>query len=195
MNYDLFLFLIFSYFCGSIPFGILISGIFKKTDPRYSGSKNIGATNVLRSSGWKLGSMTLLLDILKGFLPVKLGLILNLDYLGLVVVSVILGHIFPIWLKFQGGKGVATFIGVLMGYNLFFFIIFTLSWIITALLFKYSSLSAIIATIINLLFILKFDNNFFYFGFVSLMILAKHSNNFNRLINGQESKIIIKKKN
>ncbi len=195
MNYDLFIFLIFSYICGSIPFGILISWIFKKTDPRYFGSKNIGATNVLRSSGWKLGSMTLFFDIFKGFLPVKLTLILNQDYLGLVIVFVILGHIFPIWLKFQGGKGVATFIGVLMGYNLFFFLIFTLSWIITALLFKYSSLSAIIATIINLLFILKFDDNFFYFGFVSLMILAKHSHNFNRLINGQESKIIIKKKN
>ena len=101
MSYDFFL-ILFSYICGSIPFGLLISYVFKTNDPRNIGSKNIGATNVLRTGGLKLGLMTLILDILKGFIAIKITLILNPNLVGLSIIFVVIGHIFPIWLKFQG---------------------------------------------------------------------------------------------
>ena len=132
MNYDL-LIIFFSYLCGSIPFGLVISYIFKKDDPRSIGSKNIGATNVLRTAGVMLGLITLILDILKGFIAIKITLMLNSDLVGLSMTFVIIGHIFPIWLKFKGGKGVATFIGVLLAYNFQLFLLFTFTWLLCAL--------------------------------------------------------------
>ena len=193
MNYDL-LIIFFSYLCGSIPFGLVISYIFKKDDPRSIGSKNIGATNVLRTAGVMLGLFTLILDILKGFIAIKITLMLNSDVIGLSMTFVIIGHIFPIWLKFKGGKGVATFIGVLLAYNFQLFLLFTLTWLLSALLFKYSSLSAIIALITNLLSTIAFDLNYIYFIIVSFLILIKHFSNIKRLLTGNEAKIVLKKK-
>ena len=193
MNYDL-LIIFFSYLCGSIPFGLVISYIFKKDDPRSIGSKNIGATNVLRTAGVVLGLFTLILDILKGFIAIKITLMLNSDVVGLSMTFVIIGHIFPIWLKFKGGKGVATFIGVLLAYNFQLFLLFTFTWLLCALLFKYSSLSAIIALIINLLSTIAFDLNYIYFIIVSFLILIKHFSNIQRLLTGNETKIVLKKK-
>ena len=193
MNYDL-LIIFFSYLCGSIPFGLVISYIFKKDDPRSIGSKNIGATNVLRTAGVMLGLFTLVLDILKGFIAIKITLMLNSDVVGLSMTFVIIGHIFPIWLKFKGGKGVATFIGVLLAYNFQLFLLFTFTWLLCALLFKYSSLSAIIALITNLLSTIAFDLNYIYFIIVSFLILIKHFSNIQRLLTGNETKIVLKKK-
>ena len=193
MNYDL-LIIFFSYLCGSIPFGLVISYIFKKDDPRSIGSKNIGATNVLRTAGVMLGLFTLILDILKGFIAIRITLMLNSDVVGLSMTFVIIGHIFPIWLKFKGGKGVATFIGVLLAYNFQLFLLFTFAWLLCALLFKYSSLSAIIALIINLLSTIAFDLNYIYFIIVSFLILIKHFSNIQRLLTGNETKIVLKKK-
>ena len=193
MNYDL-LIIFFSYLCGSIPFGLVISYIFKKDDPRSIGSKNIGATNVLRTSGLLLGLLTLMLDVLKGFIAIKITLMLNSDVIGLSMTFVIIGHIFPIWLKFKGGKGVATFIGVLLAYNFQLFLLFTFTWLLCALLFKYSSLSAIIALITNLLSTIAFDLNYIYFIIVSFLILIKHFSNIQRLLTGNETKIVLKKK-
>ena len=193
MNYDL-LIIFFSYLCGSIPFGLVISYIFKKDDPRSIGSKNIGATNVLRTSGVMLGLITLILDILKGFIAIKITLMLNSDVIGLSMTFVIIGHIFPLWLKFKGGKGVATFIGVLLAYNFQLFLLFTFTWLLCALLFKYSSLSAIIALITNLLSTIAFDLNYIYFIIVSFLILIKHFSNIQRLLTGNETKIVLKKK-
>ena len=193
MNYDL-LIIFFSYLCGSIPFGLVISYIFKKDDPRSIGSKNIGATNVLRTAGVMLGLFTLILDILKGFIAIKITLMLNSDVIGLSMTFVIIGHIFPIWLKFKGGKGVATFIGVLLAYNFQLFLLFTFTWLLCALLFKYSSLSAIIALITNLLSTIAFDLNYIYFIIVSFLILIKHFSNIQRLLTGNETKIVLKKK-
>ena len=193
MNYDL-LIIFFSYLCGSIPFGLVISYIFKKDDPRSIGSKNIGATNVLRTAGVMLGLFTLILDILKGFIAIKITLMLNSDLIGLSMTFVIIGHIFPIWLKFKGGKGVATFIGVLLAYNFQLFLLFTFTWLLCALLFKYSSLSAIIALITNLLSTIAFDLNYIYFIIVSFLILIKHFSNIQRLLTGNETKIVLKKK-
>ena len=193
MNYDL-LIIFFSYLCGSIPFGLVISYIFKKDDPRSIGSKNIGATNVLRTAGVMLGLITLILDILKGFIAIKITLMLNSDVVGLSMTFVIIGHIFPIWLKFKGGKGVATFIGVLLAYNFQLFLLFTFTWLLCALLFKYSSLSAIIALITNLISTIAFDLNYIYFIIVSFLILIKHFSNIQRLLTGNETKIVLKKK-
>ena len=193
MNYDL-LIIFFSYLCGSIPFGLVISHIFKKDDPRSIGSKNIGATNVLRTAGVMLGLFTLILDILKGFIAIKITLMLNSDVVGLSMTFVIIGHIFPIWLKFKGGKGVATFIGVLLAYNFQLFLLFTFTWLLCALLFKYSSLSAIIALITNLISTIAFDLNYIYFIIVSFLILIKHFSNIQRLLTGNETKIVLKKK-
>ena len=193
MNYDL-LIIFFSYLCGSIAFGLVISYIFKKDDPRSIGSKNIGATNVLRTAGVMLGLFTLILDILKGFIAIKITLMLNSDVVGLSMTFVIIGHIFPIWLKFKGGKGVATFIGVLLAYNFQLFLLFTFTWLLCALLFKYSSLSAIIALITNLISTIAFDLNYIYFIIVSFLILIKHFSNIQRLLTGNETKIVLKKK-
>ena len=193
MNYDL-LIIFFSYLCGSIPFGLVISYIFKKDDPRSIGSKNIGATNVLRTAGVMLGLFTLILDILKGFIAIKITLMLNSDVIGLSMTFVIIGHIFPIWLKFKGGKGVATFIGVLLAYNFQLFLLFTFTWLLCALLFKYSSLSSIIALITNLISTIAFDLNYIYFIIVSFLILIKHFSNIQRLLTGNETKIVLKKK-
>ena len=193
MNYDL-LIIFFSYLCGAIPFGLVISYIFKKDDPRSIGSKNIGATNVLRTAGVMLGLITLILDILKGFIAIKITLMLNSDVIGLSMTFVIIGHIFPIWLKFKGGKGVATFIGVLLAYNFQLFLLFTFTWLLCALLFKYSSLSAIIALITNLLSTIAFDLNYIYFIIVSFLVLIKHFSNIQRLLTGNETKIVLKKK-
>ena len=193
MNYDL-LIIFISYLCGSIPFGLVISHIFKKDDPRSIGSKNIGATNVLRTAGVMLGLITLILDILKGFIAIKITLMLNSDVIGLSMTFVIIGHIFPIWLKFKGGKGVATFIGVLLAYNFQLFLLFTFTWLLCALLFKYSSLSAIIALITNLISTIAFDLNYIYFIIVSFLILIKHFSNIQRLLTGNETKIVLKKK-
>ena len=192
MNYDL-LIILFSYLCGSVPFGLVISYIFKKDDPRSIGSKNIGATNVLRTSGLVLGLLTLILDVLKGFIAIKITLMLNSDIVGLSMTFVIVGHIFPIWLKFKGGKGVATFIGVLLAYNFQLFLLFTLTWLLCAFIFKYSSLSAIIALITNLLSTIAFDLNYIYFIIVSFLILIKHFSNIQRLLTGNETKIVLKK--
>ena len=193
MNYDL-LIIFFSYLCGSIPFGLVISYIFKKDDPRSIGSKNIGATNVLRTAGVMLGLFTLILDIVKGFIAIRITLMLNSDLVGLSMTFVIIGHIFPVWLKFKGGKGVATFIGVLLAYNFQLFLLFTFTWLLCALLFKYSSLSAIIALITNLLSTIAFDLNYIYFIIVSFLILIKHFSNIQRLLTGNETKIVLKKK-
>ncbi|MAI28976.1 MAG: acyl-phosphate glycerol 3-phosphate acyltransferase [Rickettsiales bacterium] len=194
MNYDFFI-ILFSYLCGSIPFGLLVSHIFKKDDPRRMGSKNIGATNVLRTGGFKLGLITLMLDILKGFIAIKITLILNSSLIGLSIIFVVIGHIFPLWLRFKGGKGVATFIGVLLGYNFQLFLLFTITWLISALMFKYSSLSAIIALTINVLSTIAVDSNYVYFTIISFLILIKHFSNIQRLLAGNETKIILKKKN
>ena len=135
MNYDL-LIILFSYLCGSIPFGLVISYIFKKDDPRQIGSKNIGATNILRTGGLTLGLVTLILDTLKGFIAIKITLMLNSNLIGLSMIFVVIGHVFPIWLKFKGGKGVATFIGVLLGYSFQLFLLFIVTWLISAFVFK-----------------------------------------------------------
>jgi glycerol-3-phosphate acyltransferase PlsY len=188
-NFEFLIILLFSYICGSIPFGLILSIKLKKGDPRNIGSKNIGATNVLRLGGWRLGLITLLMDILKAYIPLKIVLQINENLVGLAMISITLGHLFPIWLKFKGGKGISTLIGILLAYNTFFCFIYLITWLISALIFRYSSLSAILATFINLIIFFTFDPNFLYLLLISLLIIFMHFSNIKRLVSGNEDKI------
>lgn len=194
---DLLILSLIYYTIGSIPSGFLISKIFKKNDPRSSGSKNIGATNVTRIHGWRLGFATLVFDISKAWIPLNL---LGEERKELLIVicsiSIFLGHLFPVWLKFKGGKGVAVFIGILFSISIEYGVLFLLVWLIIFLFFKYSSLSAIISTLVILITILLKENNFlsFLILFFTLLILFKHKDNIIRLIKGEEIKIEIKSK-
>ena len=135
-----------SYLSGSIPFGLILTKIFSNKDVRKIGSGNIGATNVLRTGNKFLASLTLLLDMAKGYLPVILTLQYFPELFQISCLLAFLGHVFPIWLKFNGGKGVATYLGILfaLSYGLGFLFIFT--WIMVTLIFKYSSVSSMFAS-------------------------------------------------
>ena len=178
-----------SYLLGSIPFGLILTKIFLKKDIRNIGSGNIGATNALRTGNKLIGYSTLLLDITKAVLPIIYIKLSHVDYIYIASLSVFLGHVFPVWLKFKGGKGVATYVGILFAINLIYGFIFAISWFITFLISKYSSLSSIIASIIVPLYLLLFDNNgsiFFIIMFV--LIFYTHRENVKRLKNKEESK-------
>ena len=144
---DYLIIIVISYLLGSIPFGLLLTKLFLKKDIRNIGSGNIGATNVLRSGNKLIGYSTLFLDILKAILPVIYVKYNYPDFIYISSLSVFLGHVFPIWLKFNGGKGVATYLGILFGINLMYGLVFGLTWIIIFVFSKYSSLSSLIGTL------------------------------------------------
>ena len=172
---DIFLVILISYVSGSIPYGLILTKLFGKKDIRKIGSGNIGATNVLRTGNKFLAATTLILDILKGYVPVLFTNNYFPDLIHLSGLFAFLGHLFPIWLKFKGGKGVATYIGFLIGANYFLGMFFILSWLIVALVSKYSSLSSIISLIITPLFAIYFfsftTSIFFYYVTPSAYIL------------------------
>ncbi len=142
------LYIIFlSYICGSIPFGLILTKIFHNKDIRKVGSGNIGATNVLRTGNKVLASITLLLDVLKGFFPVLIAQKFFIDYVQFSALVVFLGHIFPIWLKFKGGKGVATYLGILFALSYPLAILFIFTWVVVLLIFKFSSVASIFSTL------------------------------------------------
>ena len=187
---DLLLILFFSYLCGSIPFGLILTKIFTGQDVRKLGSGNIGATNVLRTGNKLLASSTLLLDALKGFVPVIIVQSLSPDYLQISALFAFLGHVFPIWLKFKGGKGVATYLGILFSINYILGIIFVFSWLIIFYVSKYSSLGSILSSLLIPIFIF-FNSNYeneYFFIIMFVLILFTHRENVKRLINKEESK-------
>jgi len=178
-----------SYILGSIPFGLILTKLFLKKDIRNIGSGNIGATNVLRSGNKSIGYSTLLLDILKAILPVIYVKFYYPDFIYISSLSVFLGHVFPIWLKFNGGKGVATYVGILFSINLIYGLVFGLTWIIIFLFSKYSSLSSLLGSIsvpIYLFFVNGDQIIFFIIMFV--LIFYTHRENIKRLKNKEESK-------
>ena len=182
--------ILISYLLGSIPFGFLLTKIFLNKDIRKIGSGNIGATNALRTGNKTLGYATLILDILKAIIPVIFVKIYYSDYLYISSLCVFLGHVFPIWLKFKGGKGVATYVGILCCINIYLGISFGIVWLITFVMFKYSSLSSIVGAlsipIINFLF---FNDQIFYFFIIMfILIFYTHRENIKRLLNRTESK-------
>ena len=200
---EIFLVAVFSYFCGSIPFGLILTKTFSGKDIRDVGSGNIGATNVLRTGNKYLAFSTLILDILKGYISVIITKQFFPELLQLSALLVFLGHIFPIWLKFKGGKGVATFLGILFALSYSLTLLFILTWITVALIFKYSSLSSIFASIT--VFVISFikesvikafdsdisnvsDIKLLLFIFL-ILIIYTHKNNISNLINRTEHKI------
>ena len=181
----------FSYLLGSIPFGYILFKYFKSKDIRSYGSGNIGATNVNRLLGKKVGAITLFLDFIKVVIPTYVAnLYLGSDYGAFCGVCSILGHIFPIWLKFKGGKGVATYIGILFSINILYGIIFILSWLIIFVIWRFSSLSSLIATLSIPIFVLLFDdqNSLFFFLIMFILIFYTHRENIKRLKNKEETK-------
>ena len=191
MTFEIFLVFLLSYISGSIPFGLILSKFFLNKDIRKIGSKNIGATNVLRAGNKYIAVLTLLLDIFKGVVPI---VITNYYFPNLIYLSglmAFLGHIFPVWLKFKGGKGIATYLGIIFALSLKLGLFFCVSWILIAFITKYSSLSAIVSTLI--IFLISFlENNFELnsFLFITFVItLYTHRQNIVRLKNKNEDKI------
>ena len=182
---------IFSYFVGSIPFGLLITKLFKLGDIREIGSGNIGATNVLRTGNKLAAAITLFFDIFKGSLALITTKYFFNDLMFLSFIFVYLGHIFPIWLKFKGGKGVATFIGGLLVINLKICILFLFTWLIIAKLFKISSLSALISFLIIFIYSAIFEGRDFVIlmSFFLIINFFTHRQNILRLVKGEETKI------
>ncbi len=187
---EVFTIIIISYLMGSIPFGLLLTKIFLNKDIRNVGSGNIGATNALRTGNKSIAYATLISDILKAVIPVIFVKIYYTEYLYISSLSVFLGHVFPIWLKFKGGKGVATYVGILSCINIYLGVFFGIVWFVIFLIFKYSSLSSLIGSlsipIINF-FIFK-NEVVFFFVIMFVLIFYTHRENIKRLLNRTESK-------
>ena len=186
---DYLIIIIISYLFGSIPFGFILTKIFLKKDIRNIGSGNIGATNALRSGNKLIGYSTLLLDIIKAIFPV---LYIKFNYPDLVYISalsVFLGHVFPVWLKFKGGKGVATYVGIIFSLNIIYVLIFGITWILVFLISKYSSLSSLTATLsIPIYLFFTNGNQIIFFGIMFVLIFYTHRENIKRLKNKEEIK-------
>ena len=190
MDINLIIVAVYSYLLGSIPFGLVLTKIFLKKDIREIGSGNIGTTNVLRTGKKSLAIATLMLDLLKGYFSI----IITFTYFeNLILYSALIcfiGHIFPVWLNFKGGKGVATYLGVILALSYKFFLIFGISWLVLSFLFRYASLSSIISSLIVFVYSYFFNNNFSLILFIFfIIILYTHRENIVRLKNSEESKI------
>jgi glycerol-3-phosphate acyltransferase PlsY len=192
------LFVVAAYLLGSISFAVVVSKLFGLSDPRTYGSKNPGATNVLRSGNKKAAILTLIGDGFKGWLAVFLALRFGEQFgqsaltVALVAVAVFLGHLWPVFFRFVGGKGVATALGVLLGINPWLGLATLVTWLVVAYAFRYSSLAALVASLFapfyyGLLF--GMDSNLLAVGVMSLLLLYRHAGNIGNLMAGKESRI------
>ena len=190
MDINLVIVAFYSYLLGSIPFGLVLTKIFLKKDIREIGSGNIGTTNVLRTGKKSLAVATLVLDLLKGYLSLAITFIYFENLISYSALICFIGHIFPVWLKFKGGKGVATYLGVILALSYKFFLIFGISWLVLSFFFRYASLSSIISSLIVFVYSYFFDSNFFLILFIFFVIIIyTHRENIVRLKNSEESKI------
>ncbi len=182
---------VYSYLLGSIPFGLLLTKIILKKDIRTVGSGNIGSTNVLRTGNKFLAITTLALDLLKGYISVYITIFYFENLTSLSALICFIGHVFPIWLKFKGGKGVATYLGVILALSYNFFFVFVLTWISLSLLFRFASLSSMVSTFIVFLYayFYEINNNILILFIFFVMILFTHKQNILRLKNSSENKI------
>jgi len=181
---------IISYLIGSIPFGLILTKFFLKKDIRDIGSGNIGATNALRTGNKLIGYTTLILDISKAIIPVIYVKVNFPELIFIASLCAFLGHVFPVWLKFKGGKGVATYVGILFSINILLGAIFIISWIVIFILSRYSSLSSIIGAISIPVYLLIVgqSNNVIFFVIMFVLIFFTHRENIKRLKNKEESK-------
>lgn len=196
------LFTIAAYLIGSISFAVVMSRAFGLSDPRTYGSKNPGATNVLRSGSKKAAIATLLGDCLKGWLAVWLAIHYDAQFdlgdagIALVAIAVFLGHLWPVFFRFVGGKGVATALGVLLGLNIWLGLATLATWLIVAYTFRYSSLAALVAAIFAPLYyglLFGADDKLFAVIIMSALLLYRHSTNIGNLLAGKESRLGSKK--
>ena len=203
---EYFIIILFSYLSGSIPFGLILTKIFSKKDIRKIGSGNIGATNVLRTGNKYLAAFTLILDILKGYIPVAVSIVHFPNLIELSCLAAFLGHLFPFWLKFNGGKGVATYLGIITALSFQLSFLFVFTWLIVSLIFKYSSVSSMFGSltvfVVNFLrdtvasadptltSVSKFFDSKILFIFFILIVFT-HRNNISNLKNKIEKKIKI----
>jgi glycerol-3-phosphate acyltransferase PlsY len=190
MDINLIIVAVYSYLLGSIPFGLVLTKIFLKKDIREIGSGNIGTTNVLRTGKKSLAVATLVLDLLKGYFSIFITSIYFENLISYSALICFIGHIFPVWLKFKGGKGVATYLGVIFALSYKFFLIFGITWLVLSFLFRYASLSSIISSLIVFIYSYFFINNFSFILFIFFVIIIyTHRENIVRLKNSEESKI------
>jgi acyl phosphate:glycerol-3-phosphate acyltransferase len=186
-------FIVMGYFCGSLSSAIIISKLMHLPDPRTVGSKNPGTTNVLRVGGRWAALLVLFADMLKGLLPVLVAKMFGLHgfYLGLVAFSAFLGHLYPVFFGFKGGKGVATFFGTIFALSFSTGIVAIVTWLLIAAIFRYSSLSAMVATILSPIYLAIFTDLGYLIPIAAmvLLILWKHRANISRLRVGTEGKI------
>jgi glycerol-3-phosphate acyltransferase PlsY len=190
MDINLIIVAVYSYLLGSIPFGLVLTKIFLKKDIREIGSGNIGTTNVLRTGKKSLAVTTLMLDLLKGYFSIIITFTYFENLISYSALICFIGHIFPFWLKFKGGKGVATYLGVILALSYKFFLIFGITWLVLSFLFRYASLSSIISSLIVFVYSYFFINNFSLILFIFFVIIVyTHRENIVRLKNSEESKI------
>ena len=187
---ELFIIGIISYLMGSIPFGLILTKVFLKKDIRKIGSGNIGATNALRTGNKLIGYSTLILDVLKAVVPV---LYVKNNFPDAVYISALcafIGHVFPVWLKFKGGKGVATYVGILFSLNIIFGLVFGICWLIIFFISKYSSLASLIGSLSIPVYILILEGleNVFFYVIMFILIFFTHRENIKRLKNKEETK-------
>jgi acyl phosphate:glycerol-3-phosphate acyltransferase len=191
MSYILIVALAFGYLLGSIPFGLLFTRAAGLGDVRSIGSGNIGATNVLRTGNKKLAAVTLLFDILKGTAAVAVAGIYGPDAAMAAGAGAFLGHLFPVWLGFKGGKGVATYLGVLIGLAWQMALLFAAVWLAVAFLLRYSSAAALAAAVVVpvTLYFLGHDFLALLFALMSALLFVRHRTNISRLMAGTETRI------
>lgn len=198
--FEIFL-LILAYLIGSIPMAVWFSKFFFKMDIREKGSKNAGATNIGRVLGFKYGIIILILDILKAFVACKLILLTDIKYpsteyynfLILLGIAAIIGHILPVFANFNGGKGVATYLGVLLAFNETTLLIFVIVFVILFVLFRYVSLGSIVASLSFPIFVILSHSLMLYPFILPIIIIITHQKNIERLLNGVEKKYRFKK--
>lgn len=179
-----------SYILGSIPSGIIFAKIFKLKDLRTIGSGNTGTTNVLRTGNYTAAALTLILDFGKACLAIYLSQIVNEKLILISSLAILIGHIFPLWLKFKGGKGFACYLGIIFMINLYLFIFISLIWLITFFAKRISSLSALLSCLSGVLIsIIYFNSNIVLVFLLTILIFVTHLENIKRLINGTETKI------
>ena len=180
----------FSYILGSIPSGIIFAKIFKLKDLRTIGSGSTGTTNVLRTGNYTAAALTLVLDFGKACLAIYLSQIVNEKLILISSLAILIGHIFPLWLKFKGGKGFACYLGVIFMINFYLFIFISLIWLITFFAKRVSSLSALLSCLSGVLIsIIYFNSNIVLVVLLTILIFVTHLENIKRLINGTETKI------
>ena len=179
-----------SYILGSIPFGIIFAKIFRLKDLRTIGSGNTGTTNVLRTGNYTAAALTLVLDFGKACLAIYLSQIVNEKLILISSLAILIGHIFPLWLRFKGGKGFACYLGIMLMINFYLFIFISLIWLITFFAKRVSSLSALLSCLSCVLIsIIYFNSNILLVFLLTILIFVTHLENIKRLINGTETKI------